>query len=267
MLLIKIGGGTNINMDFIAQDLVDVIQTNQVIVVHGANASRDEIAQRMGVPTKTITSPSGVSSVYTDQEAIDIFLMAYAGLVNKRIVETFHKHGINAVGLSGIDGKLWQAKRKKHLYAQIEGKTKLVSDSYTGKVETINSSLISLLSESGYLPVICPPALSHESEIVNTDNDMAIAAMASVLPIDTIVSLFEAPGLLKDHTDESSIIRTVQSDILGTSMEYAQGRMKKKVLGAQKALEAGVKTIHWGDGRVERPISRLFAGEGTVIKQ
>src|SRR3989344_4279464 len=95
MIIIKIGGGKAINIENIAQDIANLIKSGEeVIVVHGASATRDEIAQKLGIPTKTITSPSGVSSVYTDQNAIDVFLMVYCGLINKKIVATFQKYGI-----------------------------------------------------------------------------------------------------------------------------------------------------------------------------
>src|SRR5260370_29500905 len=101
MLLIKIGGGQQINLDFIAQDIAThLADGEQIVLIHGASTTRDEIAQKLNIPTKTITSPSGITSVYTDAQAIDVFLMVYCGLVNKKIVNTLQKHNINALGLS-----------------------------------------------------------------------------------------------------------------------------------------------------------------------
>lgn len=109
MILIKIGGGKKINLDAICSDIKTLIDKGeQIVLVHGASTIRDEIATSLNHPTKTIISPSGVSSVYTDAKSIDIFLMAYVGLVNKRLVEKLQQHGVNAIGLSGIDGRLWQ---------------------------------------------------------------------------------------------------------------------------------------------------------------
>ncbi|OGL42445.1 MAG: hypothetical protein A2161_04910 [Candidatus Schekmanbacteria bacterium RBG_13_48_7] len=97
-------------------------------------------------------------------EALDVFLMAYAGLINKKIVALIQKYGVNAVGLSGVDGKLWQAKAKKEIMVKDNGKVKLLKGNLTGSVETINTHLINLLIENNYVPVISPPALSHEIE-------------------------------------------------------------------------------------------------------
>lgn len=266
MILIKIGGGKNINLDEICVDIKTLIdQGEKIVLVHGASVTRDKIAKKMGAPTKTIISPTGVSSVYTDKTAIDIFLMSYAGLVNKSIVAKLQAHGINAIGLSGIDGKLWQGKRKTAVYAKDGEKTKLITDNLTGKVTKINSSLINLLLNNKYLPVICPPALSEDNEIVNTDNDWACAVMSGALKIEKMVVLFEAPGFLKKFGDESSLIKTVNKNKLDEYLIYAQGRMKKKLLGAKEAFRLGLKKIYWSDGRISKPIINSLNGKGTII--
>lgn len=265
MILIKAGGGKGINWEGLCQDLVEISKKEKIVLVHGANARRDEIANKLAVPTKTVTSPSGISSVYTDEVAIDIFLMAYAGLVNKRIVAMLQKHKLNAVGLSGVDGRLWEAKNKKDILIKEGNKVKLLKGNLTGRVERINTGLINLLIDNGYLPVICPPALSHEDEILNTDSDLAAAVMAEALGITQIISLFEAPGLLKDPKDEQSVVAHIEKTEIDDFLKYAGKRMKKKVLGAKRAIEAGVETIYWGDGRREHPIQAALAGEGTII--
>src|SRR5690348_3351829 len=158
MLLIKIGGGKNLNISAISADIASLIEKGEhVIVVHGASGTRDAIAEKLAMPTRTIISPSGVSSVYTDEKALEVFLMVYAGLMNKKIVTAFQQVGVNAVGLSGIDGRLWEAKRKDVIYAVENGKTRLITDNMTGKVVGINTELLMLLINNGYIPVICPP--------------------------------------------------------------------------------------------------------------
>ena len=103
MIIVKIGGGKNINVEGIVRELAEIDE--RLIIVHGANYYRDTLAERLGQPKKVVTSVSGYSSVFSDQEAIDVLIMAYAGLRNKRIVELCQRNGINAVGLSGVDGK------------------------------------------------------------------------------------------------------------------------------------------------------------------
>ena len=265
MIIIKVGGGAKINWEYISKDLKKIIAKEPVIIVHGAGTIRDDIAKQMQHPTKTITSPSGISSVYTDEKALDIFLMVYPGLVNKKIVANLQSNDIQAVGLSGVDGGLWRAKRKPNLLSKEGNKTKLLTNNNTGRVEKINTNLINLLLDGGYTPVIAPPALSYDNEIVNTDNDWAVAVMAGAMKIKKIVYLFEAPGLLKDVDDPKSLIKNIEAEKIDDCLDFAQGRMKKKVLGVKKAIDMGVETIHWGDGRIENPISKLLEGEGTLI--
>ena len=266
MLIIKIGGGKKIDWDYICEDICELVSSDQkIIIVHGASEKRNEIAAKLGFPTKIVTSPSGVSSVLTDRHAIEIFLMAYAGLVNKQIVEQMLQNGINAVGLSGVDGRLWQAKKKGDILVQENGKTKLVKGNLTGRVEKVNHQLLNLLLDNGYVPVISAPAISFENEIVNTDNDIAAALMAGTLGIKKIIVLFEAPGMLRDINDPQSLIKKLKEEELENCMKFAIGRMKKKLLGAQKALALGVKKIYWGDGRIKHPILKAIKGNGTVI--
>ena len=266
MILIKIGGGKNINWDYICQDLTSLVKSGEkIIVVHGASSTRDEIAEKLKIPTKTITSPSGITSVYTDKKALEVLLMVYAGLINKQIVAKMQSYGINAIGLSGVDGRVWEAKRKEAVYAVENGKMKLISDNLTGRIERINKKLINLLVKNKYVPVICPPAISFENEIVNTDNDIAAALMAGILGIKKIIVLFEAPGMLRDINDPKSLIKEIKEEELEGDMKFAIGRMKKKLLGAQKALAWGVKKIYWGDGRIKHPILNAIKEKGTVI--
>lgn len=265
MKILKVGGGSSINWDFIGEDVAQFLKKEQLIIVHGAGSIRDKIAAQLNAPSRTIVSPSGFPSTYTDKKAMEVFLMVYAGLVNKQIVAKLQSYGVNALGLSGVDGKLWQAKRKKEILSQEGSKIKVIRDSYTGRVEKINTSLLSLLLDHKYVPVICPPAISEECEIVNTDNDTATAVLVREMKCEEIIMLFEAPGLLKNHKDESTLIKHVPYENIDEYLSYAQGRMKKKLLGAKKAFEQGVKKIYWGDGRILHPISRLLKGEGTII--
>ncbi len=266
MYLLKIGGGKAVNLDHVADDVATLVAKGEkMVIVHGASATRDEVAEKLGTPTKTITSPSGVSSVYTDEAAMDVFLMVYAGLLNKKIVATLQRHGVNAVGLSGVDGRLWKAKRKEAVYAVEGDKTLLITDNLTGKVQTVNAGLIELLVNAGYVPVICPPALSLDQKIVNTDNDFATSMMAEALKIKEMIVLFEAPGLLRDFKDPTSLIPEIHQAELDAFLPFAQGRMKKKLLGTKDAFARGIERVYWGDGRIEHPILSALAGKGTVL--
>ena len=265
MLLIKAGGGRDINWNGIARDIAYLISREKVVLVHGASYYRDNLARRLSIPIKTVVSPSGITSVYTDQQLLDVLLMAYAGLVNKKVVARLQKEGVRAVGLSGVDGELWQAKAKEEIMAREGERVILLKNNLTGRVEEINTELINLLVENNYLPVICSPAISFEKEIVNTDNDWAIAIMAEKLKIKKLVVLFEKPGLLENPDDERTLVPRVEKEKIEDYLAFARGRMKKKMLGAKRAIEGGVEVIFWGDGRIENPILNALEGKGTVI--
>ena len=151
MYILKIGGGAAINLDGILTDLAEL--STSAVIVHGANALRDEMMVKLGMEKQVLQSVSGYSSVFSDQDAIDAILMSYAGLRNKRIVESCQTQGINAVGLSGIDGRLIQGNRNKGIRVRENGKT-LIKRDFSGKPAGVNASLLTMLLDNGYCPVL-----------------------------------------------------------------------------------------------------------------
>lgn len=263
MIIVKVGGGKDINWDYLAQDIKN--QKEPLIIVHGANAYMKEVCEKLGISEKIITSPSGHISRYTDKETINVLTMVYSGLINKRIVGTLQKYRVNAVGLSGVDGRLWQGERKKTILSKEGDKIKVIRDSNTGNVTKINNSLICLLLDHRYIPVLTIPAITACGELINVDNDRVVAVMARELKIKKIVMLFEARGLLKDIHNEKSLIKRITKNELEIYISKTQGRMRKKLLGVKEALSFGVETIYFGDGRIPNPISSALKGFGTVI--
>ncbi len=266
MLVVKIGGGSALNHDLIADDVAGLLRGGQqLVLIHGGAELTNQIAARLGHPPEFITSPSGYSSRRTDRRTLEIFEMVYCGQLNKGWVERFQRRGVNAVGLSGLDGRLWQGPRKEAVKSVRDGRQILLRDDYTGRVERVNVDLIRLLLDHGYLPVLTPPALSFMGEAINVDGDRAAAITAGSLRAEALVMLTDVPGLLERFPEESTLIRRVSSSELDRIMELAGGRMKKKMLGAKEALAAGVKRVIVADGRGERPLQRALSGEGTVI--
>jgi acetylglutamate/LysW-gamma-L-alpha-aminoadipate kinase len=270
MIVIKVGGGAGVDLDAVCADIGGLVQSGQqVVVVHGTSAAADNLAARMGVPTRTLQSPSGYVSRYTDSETLEVYTMAAAGQVNKQIVTRLQSLGVNAIGLSGVDGRLMGARRKDAVRAidPATGRQRIVRDDYTGRVEQVNGSLLRLLIDAGYTPVIAPLALGLECECLNVDGDRAAAMVAGALKADTLVILSNVPGLLANFPDESSLIRKLGRSEITRAIGMAGGRMKKKVLAAQEALEVGVSRIVLADSRRPTPIRAALEGEGTVISQ
>ena len=263
MIIVKIGGGRTINLKGVVQDLA--ILAEPFIMVHGANAIRDDIAAKMGYPTKTVMSTSGYSSVLSDEHAIDVVMMAYAGLQNKRLVELCHQHGINAVGLSGIDGKPVQGARNKGIRVRQNEKTIMMRD-YSGKPRSVNTELITLLMNNGYVPVICIPIIDESNTAINSENDDIVSLLQEELHAGTVIQLIEAPGVLNDAKNENSLIRHIPKAELESREAQVEGRMKRKILALRKLAGGDVQRILISDGRVEHPIRGALSGQGTTIQ-
>lgn len=263
MIIIKIGGGKDVNLKGVVQDLAAL--TERFIIVHGANAVRDEIAAKMGFPTQTVTSVSGYASVLSDEKAIDAIMMGYAGIQNKRLVELCQQRGIDAVGLSGLDGKLVQGTRNKGIRVRQNEKTIMMRD-FSGKPKQINQKLIALLLDHGYVPVICIPIIDENNCAINSENDDIVAVLQESLHADTVIQLIEAPGFMDDIKDDRSLVPSISRAELDTREAQVEGRMKRKMLALKKLMENGAARVIISDGRVEHPVQDALSGKGTIIQ-
>jgi len=267
LIVIKVGGSKGIDLDKFIDDFAEIIKSGQkAILVHGGSHETNIISEKLGKPPLFVTSISGYESRFTDRETLEIFEMVYAGKINKTIVEKLIQKGIKAVGLSGIDGKILSGPRKSTIRIIENGKKKVLRGDYTGKVENVNIELLNLLLENGYIPVITPPAISYEGEAINVDGDRAAAVLAYKLKAQKLLIFSNVPGLLKDLTDPDSIIEKIDKKDVETSMNFAKGRMKKKVMAAIEALQNGVEEVIFADARIKSPIKNALSGKGTHIK-
>ena len=173
MITIKIGGSVVDNLHpTTISDIKKVVEQEGVILVHGGGKEVTKVTEQLGKEPKFVVSPSGIKSRYTDKETSEIFTMVMSGRINKNIVQMLQKNGINAVGLSGMDGKVIQANRKKKLIIMNEkGRKQVIDGGYTGKISNVNADLISTFLEKGYTPVISPIAISEEFDFLNVDGD------------------------------------------------------------------------------------------------
>ena len=266
-IVVKLGGTEGVDFAAICRDVADLqSQGQRLVLVHGGSAEANTLGEALGYPPRFVTSPSGFTSRYTDRRTLEIFAMAVNGKVNTLLVEQLQTLGINALGLSGVDGRLMVAKRKAAIRIVENGKRKILRDEYTGKIRQVNAQLLNTLLNGGYTPVVAPMAVSEKGEALNVDADRAAAMIAAALDADTLLLLTAVPGLMRNFPDESTLIAKIPASQLETALEYAQGRMKKKVLGAQEALQGGVKRVIIADGRVAQPISAALEGKGTVLE-
>ena len=262
MILIKIGGGESINLPGIARDIKGL--EDRIVIVHGANALRDSLAERLGVEKRILTSVSGVSSVYSDAEMIDVMLMAYSGLRNKRVVELLHQNGINAIGLTGLDGAMVRGLRNKGIRVR-EGRKTLVKRDLSGKPVALNRRLLGLLLDNDFVPVITVPIIDERNVAINSENDDIVSMLAHALRPQWVVQLIEAPGLLKNPNDPESVVPQVAPDEIRRWEHQSSSRMMRKMKSICKVVRPGVTKVLIADGRTPTPLSDAMAGKGTVI--
>jgi acetylglutamate/LysW-gamma-L-alpha-aminoadipate kinase len=266
MIVVKAGGGTSLDIDAIVTDLVRLRAGGiNLVLVHGGAQTTNAVAEALGHPAQFVTSETGHVSRRTDRRTLEIFEMVYCGQLNKMWVEKLQRHGINAVGLSGLDGRIFEGTRKDTLRIAVDGRRMVLRDDWTGTVDRVNIGLLQLLIDAGYFPVLTPPGSSSAGEAINVDGDRAAAMVAGAMKAEALVILTDMPGLLRQFPDESTLIAEIPRGQADRFMQFAEGRMKKKVMGAVEAIGEGVGKVIFADGRIAEPISRALAGAGTHI--
>ena len=251
------------NLPGIVADLAQL--KDDLIIVHGANAWRDELAVILNKPKKIITSVSGYDSVYSDESAIDLLLMAYAGLRNKRLVELCQGVGINAIGLTGIDGQVIRGRRNPGIRVREGDKTRIIRD-LSGKPIQENQVLLELLIRHGYTPVLTVPIIDENRVAINSENDEIVSLLQKSFRAAVVVQMIEAPGFLADSGDSSSLIPRLTPPELTDWEEQVNGRMKRKLHALRKLFDYGAMKVIIADGRVRQPVRDAFSGRGTVIE-
>jgi acetylglutamate/LysW-gamma-L-alpha-aminoadipate kinase len=266
-LVVKLGGGPGMDIEACCDDVAALWkQGRRLVVVHGGADETSDLAERLGHPAQFVQHPNGMTSRYSDRETVEILAMACAGRRNTNMVEGLQRRGVQAIGLSGVDGAVMRGPRKATVTAVQGDKRIVLRDNHTGNVTEVNSQLLRLLLDNGYLPVLCPPAISTDNELMNIDGDRAAAAVAGALGASDLVVLSDVPGLLKDVHDPTSLVPSIWEDTFDEAMSLAHGSMKKKLLGAREAVEAGVPRAILARGQGVAPIQSALSGHGTVVR-
>jgi acetylglutamate/LysW-gamma-L-alpha-aminoadipate kinase len=236
MIVIKVGGGKDLNIDAIVADIVKLRgEGRELLLVHGGAETTNEVAEALGHPPQFVTSESGYVSRRTDRRTLEIFEMVYCGQLNKMWVEKLQMAGVNAVGLSGLDGRIFEGVRKDTLRVRIDGKRMVLRDDWTGTVERINTHLLRTLLDAGYLPVLTPPAASDKGEAINVDGDRAAAMVAAAFHAEALIILSNVPGLLRAFPDEASLIREIPKAKANDFMQYAEGTHEEEGHGCGRS--------------------------------
>jgi acetylglutamate/LysW-gamma-L-alpha-aminoadipate kinase len=262
-IVVKIGGSNGVATSNIIREIAQsVVDRQRLVVIHGGSDLTNMLSELLGHQVRLITSPGGMISRYTDCETLRIYAMAVAGQINTELVASLQQLGVNALGLAGVDGRLLLARRKSVIRSVMPGgRVQVLRDDYTGQIEHINDTLLCQLLDSGYIPVIAPLALSLDGERLNVDGDRVASAVAAALHADVLVIMTNVPGLLANPEDQATLIRSIPTHQLADYVQYAHGRMRKKLLAAQEALQNGVPRVCLGSNS----LLDVLNGSGTVI--
>ena len=260
-IVVKYGGNAMINEELketIVEDiaLLKLIGANP-IVVHGGGPDITNALKSFNIETKFI---NGLR--YTDAETMRIAQMVLVGKTNKEIVSLVEKHGGNAIGISGIDGKCIKCTQKKTI---VDGKE--VDLGFVGEIVKVDGKVINLICKDKYIPVIAPIGIDDEGNSYNINADDVASAVAAAVGAEKLMFLTDIEGV-KDT--DGNVIFVMNCEEVKENIEKGviSGGMIPKVTGCVDAIHAGVQKVHIIDGRVPHCILlEIFTdtGVGTMI--
>jgi acetylglutamate/LysW-gamma-L-alpha-aminoadipate kinase len=243
-------------------DISRLSADHQLILVHGGGDVVTETATKLGKEQRFVVSPDGIRSRYTDRETMDIFTMVMCGLIAKKILETLARGGIRAVSLSGLDGGVLRATRKKKLLIVDErGRKMSIDGGYTGKMESADPTVLAALLEKGFIPLVSPVAMGEDSEPLNVDSDRAAAYLAMDSKSDAVLFLTDVKGLSLD----GQMVEKLSVEQARSSLPKIGFGMQKKILAGIEAMEGGVKEVIVASGFGAAPVTAALAHQGCTV--
>ncbi len=238
-------------------------QGYRIVLAHGGGYYVTNLMEKLGKQPVFVKSPSGVVSRYTDWDTLWCYVMGMMW-INKQLTAKLIELGANAVGVSGVDGRLLLAKRKEHLIIVDErGRQRVIDGGYTGKITEVNTTLLRSLLDLGYLPVIAPIAISEKGEMLNVDSDQVAYAITTSIRPDYTLFLLDVEGLILEGKVAEKLTAEEAERIFRESSEVTGG-MKRKLYMAAQIARQGIKVI-LSSGLKDNPVRAALSGQGTHI--
>ncbi|MFE4633892.1 [LysW]-aminoadipate kinase [Streptomyces sp. NPDC056773] len=267
LTVVKCGGNPAVDAAGICADIARLVHAgHSIVLVHGGSGEIRRLAGELGVPQRTLVAPDNVTTRYTDPATLEVVVLALTGSVKPKLVAELARHDVPAVGLTGMDGGMLRARRKSVVRSVVDGRTVMIRDNHSGRLEKVRTELLDTLLRIGHVPVVSPPAIDENDHPVNVDADRVAAALAVALGADQLLLLTGAPGVLADPDDPTSLQGTHHISPTGPPDPSATGGMALKLIAAREALTGGVATVRIADGRTPDPVSQALAGAGTTVR-
>ena len=252
IVVIKYGGNAMVSehlKDSVIRDIVLLQLIGvKVVLVHGGGPEITDMLGKIGKESKFV---NGLR--VTDQETVDVALMVLAGKINKSLVNLIELKGGNAIGLSGLDGHM------------IEAKVKNPELGFVGNITKVNIKPILDVIDKGYIPVVSTVGCDNEGHVYNINADTAAARLAGALGAESLIAMTDIAGILRDKDDPDTLISSIRIGDLPelVSSGVIQGGMVPKAECCRNAIEWGVNRVFIIDGRVPHAILiEMLTNEG-----
>ena len=233
----------------------------RVVLVHGGGAQTSELSRKLGMKPNIVAGRR-----VTDDDTLEVVKMTLGGQLKLDLVSTFTRHGMQAVGLTGIDSSLIRANRRPPVaITDDDGNHRQVDFGNVGDIIEVNPALLNTLIDNGHLPVVASLGSDGEGNILNINADTVAEAIAVKMGAKKLIYVTEVPGILRDKNDPGSLVPF--ADAADLEELLAQGvitaGMRPKVQACLRACTSGVKRTHIVSGLQENSLlMEVFTGEG-----
>ncbi len=236
----------------------------RVVMVHGGGKQATELSQKLGIEPKMIQGRR-----VTDERTLDVVMMVFAGKINTEILGSLRRAGVDAVGLSGVDGGIINAVRRppKKIFNEKTGREEVVDFGHVGDIVSIDTRLLSTLLAADFVPVIASLGGDDQGNILNINADTVASEIAAALRAEKLILASDVDGILR--ADQTLISRVTPEEIDALIRQgVIRGGMIPKAQGAVEALLDGVKSVHIINGKkASTLLAEVFTdtGAGTMI--
>lgn len=234
----------------------------RIVIVHGGGPQATALSRRLGREPEIVAGRR-----VTDDAALEVAKMVFAGTANLDLLCALRRHGVQAVGLSGVDADLLSATRRPPVSVKDDtGVTRVVDYGHVGEIEQVDGRVLTTLLDQRFVPVICSLAGDRDGHVFNVNADTVAERIAVELKAQKLIFLTGVAGVLRDRNDPSSLVTFADPDDLTQLMEAGvlSGGMRPKVEACIRAAMSGVERTHIIDGRAtDSLLQEVFTGSGA----